>query len=130
MSQGSLDPQGSQGPPSNYYYQNSSPYASQTSIWAVFSLVAGILGWLGLFGLGGIAAVITGHIAKNEINASAGRKTGTGMATAGLVLGYLNIALTLMVICLSVMIFVGAIATPALCLPFINHFNNNFSFIP
>jgi len=112
------------------YYQNQPPYASQTSGWAVFSLIAGILAWLGVFGIGGIAAVIAGHIAKSEINSSSGRKSGAGMATAGLVLGYLNIALALLGICLFVLIFAGAIATPALCLPFMNQFNNNFSFVP
>ena len=120
----------SQGPQPNYYYQNPPPIAGQTSGWAIFSLIAGILAWLGVFGLGGIAAVIAGHIAKSEINASRGQISGTGMATAGLVMGYLNIALALVGICLFVLIFAGARALPALCLPFMNHFNNNFSFIP
>lgn len=37
-------------------------------------------------------AVIFGHLAKGEIRRSRGMKTGDGMATAGLILGYLGIA--------------------------------------
>ena len=39
-----------------------------------------------------ILAVIFGHLAKGEIRRSRGMKTGDGMATAGLILGYLGIA--------------------------------------
>jgi hypothetical protein len=67
------------------------PYPTQTSTLAVISLISGILGWLGLFGLGGIVAVITGHMAKSRIRDSFGRITGSGMASFGLVLGYLNL---------------------------------------
>ncbi|MEI7683361.1 MAG: DUF4190 domain-containing protein [Candidatus Saccharibacteria bacterium] len=38
-----------------------------------------------------ILAVIFGHLAKGEIRRSRGIKTGDGMATAGLILGYLGI---------------------------------------
>jgi hypothetical protein len=120
----------SQVPTPNYYYQNPGPVTGQTSGWAVFSLIAGILAWLGVFGLGGIAAVIAGYIARSEINASGGRISGSGMATAGLVLGYINIALTLLGICLIALAFAGLIASPAVCAPFMNNINTNFSFIP
>ena len=40
--------------------------------------------------LGSIAAIITGHMAKSEIKKSAGMVTGNGMATAGLILGYID----------------------------------------
>lgn len=36
-------------------------------------------------------AVIFGHLAKNEIRRSQGAKTGDGIATAGLILGYLGV---------------------------------------
>jgi len=39
-----------------------------------------------------ILAVIFGHLAKGEIRRSRGLKNGDGMATAGLILGYLGIA--------------------------------------
>jgi hypothetical protein len=80
----------------------------QTSTEAILSLIFAILGWLGLFGLGGIVAVILGHVAKNKIRRSAGRLEGDGLATAGLVLGYANIAITVIGFCL-VLVFVALI---------------------
>ena len=96
------------------------PQVVETTGWAIFSLIAGILGWLGVFGLGGLAAIITGHIAKNEIKNSGGRKGGDGFATAGLVLGYLNVGLTVLGGCLAVLIFGGLISMPIFCAPFMN----------
>ncbi len=104
----------SEYPPS--YSQQYAPV--ETNIWAIVSLAAGVLGWLGVFGLGGIAAVICGHIAKSQIRSSGGRMGGDGFATAGLVLGYLNIALTALGICLFVLVFAGVISGAAIC-PFI-----------
>jgi hypothetical protein len=52
------------------------------------------------------------------------------MATAGLILGYANIALSIIGICLFVLIFTGAIAAPLICIPFSNGFNADFSMIP
>jgi Domain of unknown function (DUF4190)/Domain of unknown function (DUF1707) len=62
---------------------------------AVASLVAGFL-WLGWFG--SILAVIFGHIALGQINRSGGRETGSGLAIAGLVLGYMGVATLLLVL--------------------------------
>ena len=55
---------------------------------AVASLVLGIL-WL--FWIGSVLAVIFGHVAHGQINASHGTQVGRGMATAGLVLGYIGV---------------------------------------
>ena len=66
--------------------------APKSSSLAIVSLVSGILG-LCLPLLGGIVAVITGHMAKKEIRASGGTLGGNGLATAGLVLGYLEVVL-------------------------------------
>lgn len=61
--------------------QNLGPgYPSRTNTLAVVSLVFGILS-------GGLVAVILGHIAKSQIRRSG--EAGTGMATAGLILGYI-----------------------------------------
>lgn len=66
---------------------------------AIASLICGITAWtvLPIF-LTAIAAVITGHMAKKEISAGGGTITGNGMATAGLILGYVNIVLFIVVI--------------------------------
>jgi len=80
------------------------PHAKPTSTMAIVSLVAGITGWTILPFLGAIVAIITGHMAKNEIKKSAGTLGGNGMATAGLVLGYLSIALGICLLCVFVLL--------------------------
>jgi hypothetical protein len=52
-----------------------------------------VLGIVWVFWLGSILAVIFGHIALSQIKRSMGALTGRGMAIAGLVLGYVGIAL-------------------------------------
>ena len=96
--------------------------SQESSTLAIVSLISGILGWLGLFGLGGLVAVITGHLAMSEINKSNGRITGDGLAKAGLLLGYVNIALTLIGICLGIILpLLGITLLPVCSLPFINY---------
>ena len=53
------------------------------------SLVLGIL-WL--WWLGSILAIVFGHIAKSQLAQPDNEQTGSGMATAGLVLGYIGLA--------------------------------------
>lgn len=113
---------------SNYINPEVTPV--QNSTYAIISLISGILAWLGLFGLGGIVAIIFGHMAKNEIRNSAGRIGGDGMASAGLILGYANVAITLIGICLFILVLFGAISTPFLCLPFLNGINVDLSAVP
>jgi hypothetical protein len=90
----------------------------KTSSEAIISLISGILGWLGIFGLGGIIAVIFGHIAKNKIRKSGGTLGGDGLATAGLILGYLNIAITIIGACLVLLLILGVISAGAIMIPF------------
>ncbi|MEA4907278.1 MAG: DUF4190 domain-containing protein [Chloroflexi bacterium] len=101
-----------------------------TSSNAIISLICGVLAWLGIFGLGGILAVIFGHIAKNEIRASNGVMGGDGLATAGLVLGYANIAIAVLGFCLFFLILAGIISSPLVCLPFMNGVNTQFGYLP
>lgn len=113
-----------------YSYSPPPPPATHTSSMAIISLISGIAAWLGIFGLGGLLAVIFGHLAKGEIRKSGGMITGDGMATAGLVLGYANIALAVVGLCLFLLFFLGVFTTPLLCLPFMNEINSTFSTIP
>lgn len=83
----------------NYNYGYTAPPPAQNSTMAIVSLVAGILGWTLVPIVGSIVAVITGHMAKNEIKQSGGRLTGDGLATAGLLLGYIALGLTVCGIC-------------------------------
>lgn len=93
---------------SDYSY-NSIPH---TSGLAITSLVAGILGWTIAPMIGSIVAVITGHMAKNEIRRSGGLINGDGMATAGLVLGYVSLALAVLGMCLGALAIAGVISIP------------------
>lgn len=86
-------------PPAQYTPSPSFSESKPNSTLAIVSLVSGILGFTFLPVLGSIVAIITGHMAKNEIKKSAGTLGGNGMATAGLILGYLVIALGLCAIC-------------------------------
>jgi hypothetical protein len=106
----------------NPNYQQVPPpmYVTQSSTLAIVSLIAGILGWIGFLGIGPIIAIITGHMAKNEINKSEGRITGSGMATAGLVLGYINLGLSVIGFCLVLAFFVLGLGSPFFCAPFFN----------
>lgn len=73
------------------------PFATpKDSNLAIASLITGILGWTLVPILGAVAAIITGHLAKKEIRESPGRLTGNSMATAGLILGYIQIGFTLL----------------------------------
>jgi Domain of unknown function (DUF4190) len=64
----------------------------QTNVLAILSLVLSLF-WVA--GLGSIGAVVLGHMAKRQIAASNGRQTGNGLATAGLVIGYIGIGILL-----------------------------------
>ena len=63
---------------------------------ALASLVCGIFGVFG--GITTIPAIIFGSIAKSQIPKR--NQTGNGMATAGLILGWIGVALTVAVICI------------------------------
>jgi hypothetical protein len=75
--------------------------AARTSSTAVVSLAFGILTWFGLSVIGALVAVICGHAARAEIRRSAGQLEGSGMALAGLILGWTH----LIVLILATMLF-------------------------
>ena len=81
--------------------------AVQTSSLAIVSLVSGIASWIFLPIVGAIIAVISGHLAKKEINESGGQLGGMEMANVGLVLGYVHLALSVIGICLIGLLVIG-----------------------
>ncbi len=96
----------------NQPYQQMPP-GSRTSTAAIISLIAGILGFVQILPvIGPIAAVIAGHMAKSEIKKSSGLVSGNGMATTGLVLGYVTIAIGLCLTCIFILAFAGLITLP------------------
>lgn len=78
------------------------PVASvpQTSGMAIASLVTGLIGAAPL-------AIIFGHIAMSQIKKSAGQLSGFGLALAGTILGYVGLAVIILLSAISVL-FVGA----------------------
>jgi hypothetical protein len=93
-------------PPQNYQpyqqpAQNFQPYqpALQTSTLAIVSLVAGILGFLGFPVLASIVAIWAGYSARKETRSVPPRASGDGMATAGIVMGWIQVVLTVFAVC-------------------------------
>ena len=80
-------------------YGYTTPAGPTTENLAVVSLVAGILAvpmglCCGIFGLAAtVTALITGFMARKNIKASGGWKSGDGMALAGIVLGFIGVAM-------------------------------------
>ena len=78
-----------------------------TSPLAIASLVFGIACWVALPVLGSVAAIVCGHLAKREIRERRGALAGDGMATAGLVLGYVHLAVAIAVTAFVLLLFGG-----------------------
>lgn len=107
----------------SYQDYNQPGYGQQSSSMAVISLIAGIASFFIVPLLGAIAAVITGGMAKKEIRQSGGRMSGLGMANWGVALGWINIAFSLIGLCISVLAIAGVIGIPVCLMPFANSFN-------
>src|SRR5574340_591608 len=69
------------------------PPGLSTSGLATASLICGILGFVMLPVLASIAALWTGYAARQETRSQPPRASGDGMATAGIVMGYIQLAL-------------------------------------
>ena len=80
-----------------------------TSTLAIVSLIAGILGFMGLPIIASIVALFTGYAARKETRAVPPRVSGDGMATAGIVMGWIQIGLTVAAIFCLIAYFVFVI---------------------
>jgi hypothetical protein len=76
-----------------------SPAPLQTSTLAIVSLVAGLLGFAGFPIIASIIAIITGAMARQETRAVPPRATGDGMATAGIIMGVIQLVLVVIGLC-------------------------------
>jgi len=84
--------------------------AMRTSTTAIFSLVFGIVCWIAIPFIGAVLAVVCGHSARAEIRrAPPGTLEGDGMAVAGLVLGYVHLALFALAM-MVLFLFLGGLA--------------------
>ena len=71
--------------------------ASQINGLAIASVLVAVL-WFA--GLGALLALVFGYRARGQIKDSAGRQTGSGLATAGIILGWIGIAIVVTVVIL------------------------------
>ena len=74
---------------------------------AIVSLAAGIASFVIVPLIGAIVAVVTGHMARRQIRQTG--EEGNGLALAGLILGYVHLALFALVIVLVLIFAVGMI---------------------
>ncbi len=79
------------------YHASQSPVSNSNSL-AVVSLIFGILAWCVLPIVGAIVAIVCGHLARGEIRRALpdAPVEGSGMALAGLVLGYVQLVFGLL----------------------------------
>jgi hypothetical protein len=72
---------------------SAAPSTAPTAIWSlVLAILSFFCGWL----FTAIPAVICGHVARSKIRKSGGALGGMGIATAGLIVGYIAIAVGVM----------------------------------
>jgi hypothetical protein len=88
--------------------------AGKTNDLAVISLIAGIGSFFAnvIPGVGGatvaIVAIITGYMARNQIKQTG--EQGYGMATAGMIIGFVHLGIIAVVVLLVILAFLGVIA--------------------
>jgi len=93
-------------PPPAAAYPPPAPVSRGTNGFSIASLVLGIV-WI--YWVGSILALVFGYIAKSQIDRSDGAQGGRGMAIAGIVLGWIGIALLILFI---VIIAAGVASEP------------------
>lgn len=88
-------------PPPAPAYQNTYPVQQKTNVLAIISLIAAFVMPL--------AAIITGHIALSQISRTG--EQGQGLAKAGLILGYVFVAVVVLLVIAYILFFVVLIST-------------------
>jgi hypothetical protein len=86
------------------------PYqpGGQTSTKAIVSLVLAIVSFFVCGLILSIPAIIVAQSARREVDASGGRIGGRGLATAGFILGVINVVISVIAIILVLIFVVGA----------------------
>ncbi len=85
--------------------------ARSYNVWAIVSVCFACSTVIGTWCFGGLIAVITGHIARNQIKKSG--EAGGSLALTGLIVGYVAIGLTIAFCTLYILFFVLMIAITA-----------------
>ena len=84
-----------------------------TSTLAMISMISGILGFFLFPVVGTIIALVTGYLARQETRAVPPRVSGDGMATAGIIMGWVQVGLTVIGICCFIAYFVFIVSAVA-----------------
>jgi hypothetical protein len=88
------------------YPQNVNSDILPTSTLAIVSLVSAILGFTLVPLIGTVVALITGYMARNETRAIPPQASGDGLATAGIIMGWIQVALIVIGVCCTIAYFV------------------------
>ena len=88
------------------YPQISNSDLLPSSTLAIISLISGILGFTFVPVIGTIVALITGYMARNETRSLPPRASGDGLATAGIIMGWIQVGLVVIGICCGIAYFV------------------------
>ena len=91
----------------DYYSQAIPPTSPPNSGMAVASLIASILGVTLMPTIGSVIGLVLGYMARSRIRDSAGTVGGEGLAKAGIVLGWIGVALAVVGVCLAITVFGG-----------------------
>jgi hypothetical protein len=76
------------------------PAGVQPARWNAFAIAALVLGIIWIYWIGSILALVFGYIAKSQIEESGGREQGMGLAIAGIVLGWVGVAILVLIVLL------------------------------
>jgi hypothetical protein len=87
---------------------NQNNYGAQlpTSSLAIVSMVAGITGFTIFPAIGTIVALITGYAARKETRATPPQAAGDGLATAGIIMGWVQVGMSVIGLCAAAAFFV------------------------
>src|SRR5215211_77547 len=88
------------------YPQNINAELLPSSTLAIVSLVSAILGFTFVPVIGTIVALITGYMARNETRSIPPKASGDGLATAGIIMGWIQVALLVIGVCCAIAYFV------------------------
>ncbi len=86
--------------------QTGSSNVLPSSTLAMVSLISGIVGFTLLPLIGGIVALITGYMARGETRSVPPKASGDGLATAGIIMGWIQIGLVVVGTCCFIIYFV------------------------
>jgi len=86
--------------------QNMNNNVLPTSTLAIVSLIAAITGFTVFPLIGSIAAILTGYAARKETRAVPPLAGGDGLATAGIIMGWIQVGLAVVSICCFLAYFV------------------------